>query len=154
MRARVTKLLEVIATKLNLPPAAQPGLLTASGRSTALLSPGNTPLSEDLVKVIFDSDTSVVLDGKPWTPAAEEGEDLSWMTGNADTALMPRKRRRVDDEQGGNAEEWIVKTGQWRLKIQGSRNGKAAVECCFVAVKLDAYSSERARNAQRPFLGG
>ncbi|KAL2179740.1 uncharacterized protein P884DRAFT_327590 [Thermothelomyces heterothallicus CBS 202.75] len=153
MRARVTKLLEVIATKLNLPSAAQPGLLTAPGRSTASLSPGNTPPGEDLVKVILDSDTSVVLDGKPWAPVAEEGEDLSWMTGNADTALMPRKRRRVD-EQGGDAEEWIVKTGQWRLKIQGSRNGRAAVECCFVAVKLDAYSSERARNAQRPFLGG
>ncbi|KAL2160773.1 hypothetical protein VTH06DRAFT_970 [Thermothelomyces fergusii] len=159
MRARVTKLLEVIASKLNLPPAAQPGLLTAPGRSAAASpspSPGNTPLSEDLVKVVLDSHASVVLDGKPWTPAieeVEEGEDGSWMTGNADSALLPRKRRRVDG-QGGDAEEWIVKTGQWRLKIQSCNTGKAAVECCLVAVKLDAYSSEKARNAQRAFLGG
>lgn len=155
MRARVTKLLEVISTKLNLAPATQqPGTLTAPGRSTASLSPGNTLLSEDLVKVVLDSDTSVVLDGKPWTPSPVEGEDLSWMTADVDNTLLPRKRRRVDGQGGGDGEEWIVKTGQWRLKIQSSQNGKAAVECCFVAVKLDAYSSERARNAQRPFLGG
>ncbi|KAL2197051.1 hypothetical protein P885DRAFT_60444 [Corynascus similis CBS 632.67] len=154
MRARVTKLLEVIATKLNLPPTTQlGGLLMASGQNPAVSpSPGNTSLSEDLVKVVLDSETSVVLDGKPWTPNSEE-DDLSWMTGNADTALLPRKRRRVDD-QGEEVEEWIVRTGQWRLRIQGLKNGKAAVECCLVAVKLDAYSSERARNTQRSFLGG
>ncbi|KAK4038144.1 hypothetical protein C8A01DRAFT_17720 [Parachaetomium inaequale] len=154
MRARVTKLLEVVATKLSLPPTTQLGLLMAqgSGRGSASPSPGSTPLSEDLVKVVLDAESSVVLDGKPWAPAAEE-EDMSWMTGNPDTALSSRKRRRVD-EQGGGGEEWIVRTGQWRLRIQGARNGKAAVECCLVAVKLDAFSSERARNGQRSFLGG
>ncbi|KAF6825866.1 btb poz domain-containing protein, partial [Colletotrichum musicola] len=52
------------------------------------------------------------------------------------------------------AEEWVVRTGQWRLKIQGSRSGKSAVECVLVAVKLDAYSSESARNGARGFLNG
>jgi hypothetical protein len=153
MRARLAKLLEIVATKLSLPPTTQLGLLMAqgSGRGSASPSPGNTPLSEDLVKVVLDAESSVVLDGKPWAPAAEE-EDMSWMTGNPDTAPSSRKRRRVD-EPGGD-EEWIVRTGQWRLRIQGARNGKAAVECCLVAVKLDAFSSERARNGQRSFLGG
>ncbi|EAQ84136.1 hypothetical protein CHGG_10540 [Chaetomium globosum CBS 148.51] len=153
MRARVTKLLEVVATKLGLPPTAQlGGLLMGKGTGgSAPPSPGNTPLSEDLVKVLLDSESSVMLDGKPWTPVPEE-EQLAWTTGSIDAALMPRKRKRVDEQ--GDAEEWIVKTGQWRLRLQGARNGKAAVECCLVAVKLDAYSSERARNGQRPFLGG
>jgi hypothetical protein len=150
IRARVTKLLELIATKLNLPPTQALGRLMAPGGGSGP-SPGNTPLSDDLVKVVLDSEASVVLDGKPWAPPSEE-EDMLWTGGDADTSLMPRKRRRVDDATG--AEEWVVRTGQWRLRIQGTRNGKAAVECCLVAVKLDAYSSERGRNGQRLFLGG
>ncbi|KAK4121846.1 hypothetical protein N657DRAFT_99229 [Parathielavia appendiculata] len=152
MRVRMTKLLDVIANKLNLPPTQQlMGLLMAQGEGESPSpSPGNTPLSEDLVKVVIDSDSSVVLDGKPWAPSAEE-EDL-WGGGHIDSSLMSRKRRRAEEGQGGE-EEWIVRRGQWRLRIQGTRNGKAAVECCLVVVKLDVYSSERARNAQRPFLG-
>ncbi|KAK3900545.1 hypothetical protein C8A05DRAFT_45627 [Staphylotrichum tortipilum] len=158
-RARVTKLLEVVATKLNLPPTGQLGLLmTQGGAGPASPSPGNTPLSEDKVKVAIDAESSVVLNGKPWTPpppAVAEEDDLFWMGGaGVESELMSsRKRRRVDDQDVGG-EEWIVKTGQWRLKIQGARNGKAPVECCFVAVKLDAYASERARNGERSFLGG
>ncbi|KAJ4390248.1 hypothetical protein N0V85_007412 [Neurospora sp. IMI 360204] len=85
----------------------------------------------------------------------------------------PRKRRRLDSNPppfgvatvptsplGG--EGWIVKTGQWRLRIQSvtTKNpnnpnpAKASVECCLVAVKLDALSSERRRNERRGFLGG
>ncbi|KAK4102490.1 hypothetical protein N658DRAFT_495199 [Parathielavia hyrcaniae] len=152
MRVRMTKLLEVVSAKLNLPPTQElMGLLMTQGAGEgASPSPGHTPLSEDLVKVVLDSYSSVVLDGKPWAPAAED--DDIWGGGHTDTTLMPRKRRRTDEGQGGE-EEWIVRRGQWRLRIQGTRNGKAAVECCLVAVKLDAYSSERARNAQRPFLG-
>jgi hypothetical protein len=152
MRMRMTKLLEVVSTKLNVPPTQQMGLsMPQGGGQSPSPGPGNTPLSEDLVKVVLDSDSSVVLDGNPWTPAAEE-EDL-WGEESAEMGLMSRKRRRIDDVQGSE-EEWIVRTGQWRLRIQGTRNGKAAVECCLVAVKLDAFSTERARNAQRSFLGG
>jgi hypothetical protein len=68
---------------------------------------------------------------------------------------LGRKRRRLDSPHGtgpGGVEEWIVRTGQWRLRIQAAKNGKAAVECVLVAVKLDAMSSEQARNSQRVFL--
>ena len=153
MRTRVTKLFEVIATKLSLPPTGPLGMLRVhGGASDASPAPGNTPLSEDLVKVVLDSASSVVLDGKPWSPGSEEEDEMSWMGGNPDPEGMSRKRRRVEDQ--GGMEEWVVRTGQWRLRIQGARNAKAAVECCLVAVKLDAYRSERARNAQRSFLGG
>ncbi|KAK4135756.1 hypothetical protein BT67DRAFT_400038 [Trichocladium antarcticum] len=150
---RVAKMLEVVAAKLNLPPTVQPpGLLMADGGESTdsqLATPGNTPLSGDLVKVVLGPEASVVLDGKPWAPGAEE---LFGQVEGVDFESPPRKRRRVDTL--GGTGEWIIKTGQWRLRIQGVKNGKAAVECCLVAVKLDALSSEQGRNVDRPFLGG
>ena len=74
-----------------------------------------------------------------------------------------RKRRRIETESGGPgspatvtgmADEWVVRTGQWRLRIRGAKNGKSAVECVLVAVKIDALSGELARNADRGFLTG
>ncbi|KAF0324757.1 BTB/POZ domain-containing protein [Colletotrichum asianum] len=180
-RARVARMFEVVATKLNLPPTTQPlGLLMASGGAGSQPpTPGHTPLSEDLVRVIIDPDTSITLDGKPYTfdtpgPADDQASSTS-STGqggghespSASTAAVgflpnSRKRRRIDSSgyaAGGShaalaAEEWVVRTGQWRLKIQGTRNGKSGVECVLVAVKLDAYSSESARNSARGFLNG
>ncbi|KAJ0277184.1 hypothetical protein COL940_007935 [Colletotrichum noveboracense] len=180
-RARVARMFEVVATKLNLPPTTQPlGLLMASGGAGSQPpTPGHTPLSEDLVRVIIDLDTSITLDGKPYTfdtpaPADDQASSTS-STGqggghespSASTAaagFLPnsRKRRRIDSSgyaaAGSHAalaaEEWVVRTGQWRLKIQGTRNGKSGVECVLVAVKLDAYSSESARNSARGFLNG
>ncbi|KAH7367150.1 BTB/POZ domain-containing protein [Plectosphaerella cucumerina] len=148
-RARVARLLEVVATKLNLPPTTQPlGLLMASGGAGSQPpTPGHTPLSEDLVRVIVGRDAHVILDGKTWTPPPSEDETVDEGDGS-------RKRRRVDTPAGDAGDEWIVRTGQWRLRIRGSRGGKSPVECVLVAVRLDAYSCESARNASRGFLGG
>ncbi|KAK3315490.1 hypothetical protein B0H66DRAFT_345839 [Apodospora peruviana] len=205
-RTRVAKMFEVIATKLNLPPTTQPlGLLMAKGGvSSQPPTPGNTPLSEDLVRVMMDPEASVVLDGRPWAfpddgdhflgagssvsvgggnmsvPSSAGGVNMHGQEGNdspmsAHTPMQlplpsARKRRRIDSHDrtpgggpgisiGGTAgvssgEEWVVRNGLWRLRIQGAKNGKSAVECMLVAVKLDAMSSEHARNAQRGFLGG
>lgn len=50
---------------------------------------------------------------------------------------------------------WLVRTGQWRLKIQGAKKkDRGGVECVLVAVKVDALSGERARNEARGFLSG
>ncbi|KAF9878899.1 BTB/POZ domain-containing protein [Colletotrichum karsti] len=180
-RARVARLFEVVATKLNLPPTTQPlGLLMASGGAGSQPpTPGHTPLSEDLVRVTIDAETSIILDGKPHTFEAPEDLHVGNVSANSSTGqggghesptagstsnFLPnsRKRRRIDSLGNAatgshaalGAEEWVVRTGQWRLKIQGSRNGKSAVEVVLVAVKLDAYSSENARNAARGFLNG
>ncbi|POR38360.1 Activator 1 subunit 3, partial [Tolypocladium paradoxum] len=60
-KARVAKLLEVLATKLNLPPTTQPlGLLMAAGgASSQPATPGNTPLSEDLVRVSLEPESAI-----------------------------------------------------------------------------------------------
>jgi len=210
VKARVAKLFEVVATKLNLPPTTQPlGLLMASGgASSQPATPGNTPLSEDLVRVLIEPDAHVVLDGRVlegFSSVAVVGGsgngsgsvDVEEMThamstsssiGREDTHMLSssstttttaaaivhesstgsvshpsasRKRKRLDMSHTWTTagvgsvpvpEEWIVRTGQWRLRIQGTRGGKSAVECVLVAVKIDAYSCERARNASRGFL--
>jgi len=136
------------------------------------------------VRVVLDPEASITLDGRPYVPEDEYpsysfggvggggGGAMSVPSsaggagGGQDSPVsssMPlglglgRKRRRLDSPHGtgpGGVEEWIVRTGQWRLRIQAAKNGKAAVECVLVAVKLDAMSSEQARNSQRVFLGG
>ncbi|KAK1593663.1 BTB/POZ domain-containing protein [Colletotrichum navitas] len=176
-RARIARLFEVVATKLNLPPTTQPlGLLMASGGAGSQPpTPGHTPLSEDLVRVSIDADTSVTLDGKPYvldaddlhptnhpmSAASSTAGGLESPTASSSFQPNSRKRRRVDShgyvaagQAALAADEWVVRTGQWRLKIQGSRGGKSSVEVVLVAVKLDAYSSENARNAARGFLKG
>ncbi|KAM7206423.1 hypothetical protein V8F20_002772 [Naviculisporaceae sp. PSN 640] len=200
-RIRIAKMFEVIATKLNLPPTTQPlGLLMAKGgASSGPPTPGNTPLSEDLVRVIMDAEASIVLDGRPWVPDDEILAAAGWgaapvysssgyarsgsvglgggnslsapgsTTGQGDSPLpvpSSRKRRRLDSYSAGGGvglgggsiaptgEEWVVKNGMWRLRIQGSKNGKSSVECVLVPVKLEAMSSEQVRNSQRGFLGG
>ena len=180
VKQRIARLFEVIAVKLKLPPTTQPlGLLMAAGGAGSTpASPGNTPLSEDLVRIVIDSDTHVMLDGKPHSYRAVDNDEIATAMSASSLAgegggggekqdsplssgggggyyFPPRKRRRTDMPPSGTAEEWVVRTGQWRLKIQGSRGGgRGAVECVLVAVKLDAYSSELARNAQRGFLRG
>ncbi|KUI60981.1 hypothetical protein VP1G_08173 [Cytospora mali] len=189
-RTRVTKLFEVIASKLNIPPTTQPlGLLMASGgASSQPATPGNTPLSDDLVKCVLEAETAITLDGRrytghipldPWNEDPETNGDVSAPSSvgpsgigsptslTAGLSLNPsRKRRRVadgsvagcmdGDAAGGgglpNGGYWLIRTGQWRLRIQGAKNGRGGVECVLIAVKLDALSGEHARNEARSFL--
>ncbi|KAI1403344.1 hypothetical protein F4819DRAFT_232005 [Hypoxylon fuscum] len=171
VKVRVARLFEVVATKLNLPPTTQPlGLLMASGgASSQPPTPGNTPLSEDLVRVIIEPETHIMLDGKTYNNSTESVDELAVAMsstssighgGGQDSPVSSigyfgpsRKRRRID-LSSHTSDEWIVRTGQWRLRIQGSRNGKSAIECVLIAVKIDAYSTEQAKNAQRGFLKG
>jgi hypothetical protein len=169
-RARVARLLEVVATKLNLPPTTQPlGLLMVSGSGgvgSQPATPGNTPLSEDLVRVDLDAAACITLNGRDYVYRGPPGDELppTHVETPETASHNPRKRRRaaddddhhhnsVDDDGRDWFDEWIVRTGQWRLRIQPSQGGKAAVECVLEAVKIDAYSHERARNKARKFLG-
>ncbi|UKZ77263.1 hypothetical protein TrVFT333_004983 [Trichoderma virens FT-333] len=160
-KARVARLLEVVATKLNLPPTTQPlGLLMAAGgASSQPATPGNTPLSEDLVRVVFEAESSIILNGEDYEgdlSRYDAEEATPAITPDAETPVNPRKRRRtgesIDIGIFNEGQEWAVKTGQFRLRIQESKGGKSSVECVFVAVKIDAVSSERGRNKTRKFL--
>lgn len=156
VKKRITRLFEVVGNKLNLPTTQPLGLLMASGgASSQPASPGNTGLSEDLVKVVFEN-TAVVLDGKPWRADAGLGVENEYEVASDSSQSGTRKRRRVDgmgvDET--EAAVWTVKTGQWRLRVQAWTNGKSGVECILFAVKLNAVSDELALNERRSFLSG
>ncbi|ETS79342.1 hypothetical protein PFICI_09195 [Pestalotiopsis fici W106-1] len=179
IKARIAKLFEVIAAKLNLPPTTQPlGLLMArGGAGSQPPTPGHTALSEDLVRIAIEPDAYIELDGSvfpthtadademppaPFSSHSSMGRGMSESDSPASSMSglfgNPRKRRRLDITPAGQAAptassgEWVIKKGQWRLKIQASQGGKSAVECVLVAVRLEAYSSEQDRNAQRGFL--
>ncbi|KAG5953339.1 hypothetical protein E4U53_005985 [Claviceps sorghi] len=184
-KTRVGKLLQVIATKLNLPPTTQPlgPLMASGGAASQPATPGNTPLSQDdLVRVVLGPEASITLDGREYVSPSERNYNCnaalescmpshfssassasatapvsSSCHANGDTApqAYSRKRKRADGE-GTSPEDgprsWTIMTGQWRLRILPAKGGKSAVECVFVAVKIDAVSSERGRNRARGFL--
>lgn len=160
-KTRISRLFEVIATKLNLPTVQPLGLLMKrGGASSAPASPGNTAISQDQVKVSIDSDSWVQLDGKEWKREKEDFDGNSIIASPASSApgYPSIKRRRIDVATGedttGEEESWIIRTGQWRLRLQQVQGVKRGVECVLVAVKLDAISGEMARNARRGFLAG
>ncbi|GKU15801.1 unnamed protein product [Fusarium langsethiae] len=129
-KARIAKLFELVSSKLNS---------FQTNQSPAL---GNALLTDDYVRVVLEPESAIILDGKDYL------EDF--IKNESSGSNYPRKRRRVDGDS--EDEEWVVKTGQWRLRIQYSPNGRG-VECILVAAKLDAMTSQLARNMSRGFLG-
>ncbi|KAI9797352.1 MAG: hypothetical protein M1833_005532 [Piccolia ochrophora] len=208
-KARISSLFQVVANKMNLPTNQPLGLLMLSGGAgNQPASPGNTPLSNDQVKIRIERDAHIILDGErywgdrsefgaqddvdyddsfsaPANPALGDGgggtglsnvapqsagassaggrsapgSSPNWppppqlSTGNPRGAPPRRQRRRRGslDDFG----EWIVRKGQWRLRVQPAADaskGSSGMEVVMMAVKLDAVSGEVGRNAQRGFL--
>ncbi|KAM0302047.1 hypothetical protein HYE67_004190 [Fusarium culmorum] len=129
-KARVAKLFELVSSKLSS---------FQTNQSPAL---GNALLTDDYVHVALEPESAIILDGKDYL------EDF--IRNESSGSDYPRKRRRVDGDS--EDEEWVVKTGQWRLRIQHALNGRG-IECVLVAAKLDAMTSQQARNMSRGFLG-
>ncbi|KAF2232027.1 hypothetical protein EV356DRAFT_525612 [Viridothelium virens] len=179
---RVSALLGVVASKMNLPATGQPlGLMMlqsggVGGLATQAVSPGTSGLSEERVKVVLEEGVADVrVDGRVWEGGGGGGERTAAEKGEAEVEEFEaifefegregrgraRKRRKVDvEEEGGmgmvgmegeGSKTWIVKNGHWRLRAQ--HDGKGGMEVVLVAVKIDAYTSEKPRNAQRIFLG-
>ena len=66
----------------------------------------------------------------------------------------PLTKKRKTRGAPSNLGEWIIKTGLWRLRVQPNPQDtiRGGFEVAFLGVKIDAYSSERARNVRRSFL--
>lgn len=170
-KARIARLFELIATKLNLPTSQPLGLLMKNGGvNTHPLSPGRAPISGGLVHVELGRECFVTLDGREWRlPSSSQTQHRaefseSEVEGDGEPS---RKRQRMETDAGrkrevGDKEEkedtWIVKTGQWRLRVQQSAfmnplTGKGGPEIVLVGVKIDAVREEWGRNRARGFLG-
>lgn len=220
-KARITSLFQVVANKMNLPNSAPLGLMMSTGGAASQsVSPGNTPLSEDRVKIRIDRDTHIMLDGEeytadcfgrdnenemeyydssprpsriraplsstpspgsglqpssPWPPIPaphqrqqHQPRTVSFPpyhnpTSGAKSPARKRQRQGSLDEFG----EWMIRKGQWRMRVQprpeagnyvpgpgpgvdGSEG--SGMEIVLVAVKLDAISGQRGRNSLRGFL--
>ena len=171
-RVRIARMLEVIATKLSLPSTSQPlGLLmTSGGAESQPPSPGLTSLcDQDHVRVSIDENTAIELDGRPhsWT-APFWNDDTGGLHADYEEHNSPlRKRRRTTGgitlstldtslatvSTRAEGYEWIIKNALWRMRIRASPSVRRPAECVLVAVKLEAYSCEAARNASCSFLG-
>lgn len=192
-KARITSLFQVVANKMNLPTNLPLGLMMSSGGVAAQpVSPGNTPLSEDRVKIRIEQDAHLLLDGEEYLMdsstidaydysggqevVVENGSStyMSASTGRGSTSNRPasdqgglfqpsrssstkppaRKRKR----QGSLEEfgEWVIRKGQWRLRVQPRPEQPNQIEnrmeIVLYAVKLDAISGQKGRNALRDFL--
>jgi hypothetical protein len=66
-----------------------------------------------------------------------------------------KKRKRTPGSGSDKMGEWIIRTAQWRLRVQPNPNDsiRGGFEIVFIGVKIDAYSSEHARNSRKSFLG-
>jgi hypothetical protein len=185
-KARISSLFQVIADKMNLSSNLPLGLMMSSGgASAAPASPANTPLSEDRVRIRIGPDAHIILDGQDHIreddtldhqhnldidPDPPSGSSSRLATPTVSTWSDPtarppsarppptkkRKRRGSLDDFG----EWIIRSGQWRIRVQPrvdmSPKGRdaegAGMEITLCAVKLDAFSGQRGRNMAREFL--
>lgn len=90
----------------------------------------------------LDRETDLTIDGQ-----GDDAQCRANATTDEPDNGPPAKRARLDDSERG---PWIVRKGQWRLQIQENANGTYGA--VLVAVKLDVYTTPRARNQTRKFL--
>ncbi|KAL4806726.1 hypothetical protein BDV18DRAFT_119359 [Aspergillus unguis] len=132
-QSRVASLLQVICEKSGAPNPA-----SSAGRS---------------IHVSFTEETDLTLNGyqqddyfpgtvsdKPQAKRRRVGDTASGLAGTGNDT-------NSDDEYS-----WIVRNGQWRVVIRSGQS-PGHVEFTLIAVKLDVYTTERARNRRQPFLG-
>ena len=160
---------------MNLPVTQPLGLMMmerGAGVASLPVSPGNTGVSEEKVKVRVGMDADVVVDGRRWSVGGdddeeedddeddegEEGEEMDVEPSSAGASRSRKRRRRRGKEDRDEGEDWVVRKAQWRLRVQpvsgggGQASGKSGMEVILGAVKIEAFSSERGRNAARGFL--
>lgn len=212
---RVSALLQVVTNKLGLPVSHEypMGLKMINdrmnGASSGPASPGNTPLSDDKVKIRIGPECYINLDGEelwdrdgvpvveldhhqypPPPPTTTESDSdagrsspsIQWpspshsrppsakpqqqpppppppppplplqqnlpippsLTANSKKRL--KRKASIEDSH-----EWIMKRGQFRLRVQQSGAGKG-MAAILVGVKLEVLSGEYGRNSKRGFL--
>lgn len=94
------------------------------------------------IKFRLEPETSLIIDGQ------NDSQCLTSVRAGIESLdAPPTKRARVE---GSDVNPLIVRTGQWRLQVQAS--APETYEAVLVAVKLDIYTTPRARNQSRQFL--
>ncbi|KAK2762322.1 hypothetical protein FQN54_001332 [Arachnomyces sp. PD_36] len=154
-KARISSLLQVISNKVNL--AAESASSPENPRPQP--SQRRVALSDESVWALIDRNADIQLDGEPYTfdGNLQGGRGITESTHAEDPSRSgsvnepPSKRRRPGDDRG----QWVIRRGQWRLRLQPSpRPGDSVkVDLVIIPVKLDAFTEPRSRNMGRRFLG-
>jgi len=90
-----------------------------------------------------------------WQPQQHSGLSRPPSTAAGPSYGQPARKKRKRRGSMDETSEWTVKRGQWRVRIQtvhGKDGRPVGLEAILVAVKLEAFSSEYARNMNRTFL--
>ncbi|TID18077.1 btb poz domain-containing protein [Venturia nashicola] len=166
-KARIASLLSVVANKLNLPATMSLGLMmlqSGGGIAKMPTSPAHSGISGEKVRVSIHHDAFITVDGGAieWDMTDDDDADSEADDEDGDVFPSPKQKvilgmpkvkrwkegRLIDREM-----EWIVRRGQWRLRVERAENDSGRVEVSLRAVRLDCFSEERERNARREFLG-
>ncbi|KAF2756968.1 hypothetical protein EJ05DRAFT_422116, partial [Pseudovirgaria hyperparasitica] len=143
--ARISSLFQVIANKMGLPATQALGLMmleSGGGVAAQPVSPANSGVSGEKVKIRIDGDAYVEVDGQAVSVDAGAA-------GNASSAEDDLEEM-MDFDQDEEV-TWIVRRAHWRLRIvPGEEVGR--MEVIMVAVRVEAFTSERVRNLSRGFL--
>lgn len=168
--SRITRLFSIIADKMNLPVTQPLGLMLlerGAGVASLPISPRNTGVSDERVKVRIGPDADVTVDGKKRILNSDDDDDAAYGDSEMDVDLTPDRstrsrssrsqRRRTGQRDPSEGEEWIVTKAQWRLRVQpmpcaAAQSGRSGMEIILGAVKIEAYSHGRSRNVAREFL--
>jgi len=124
---RMTSLLKIIASKMGLP-STQTLIKTQPGNP--LLAAATARASETRFKVLIDSDCALTIDGQDNNVA----NVTSW---------------KSEENQ-----EWVLRRAHWRIRVEpadGAEDGD--MQAVLEAVKVEAFTKEKSRNAMRGFLG-
>ncbi|ELQ38627.1 BTB/POZ domain-containing protein [Pyricularia oryzae Y34] len=108
----------------------------------------------DQLVAIIDKDAAITLDGKPFTGHRDADDladiDVDALTVGTDGPARKRRKTVASRQRPGiETAGWVIRTGQWRLR---TRCLHGTLECLFVAVKLEAFSSEHSSNSMAEFL--
>lgn len=125
-KARVASLLQIVAGKI--------------GNSVNLVP-------DATVRFEINADTDLILDGG----TADAAVHIRTNHESQGKVAPESKKRKLDSHSEPGAVEWMVRKGQWRLRVERDPVS-GGTEIVLVAVKLDASTNERARNMVRKFL--
>jgi hypothetical protein len=148
-RARIASLFQVIANKMGMPATLPLGLMmikNGGGVATQPISPANSGLSGDRVRIRIERSSWIEVDGQEleWEEDAEGSLDNE--EGGDQTAIPSAKQI-----SGVMEREWIIRKALWRLRMEKSRESDRT-EVVLVAVKIEAVTEQRNRNKRRGFL--
>ncbi|KAF2492137.1 hypothetical protein BU16DRAFT_551847 [Lophium mytilinum] len=165
--ARITSLFSVAAAKMGLPATQPLGLMmlqNGGGVAAQPMSPANSGLSESRVRVRWESDAWIEVDGV--AVEVVSGEDgvvgVQRVKGNSKDRDGDEEMEELDGEDdewvwGGakheeEEREWVVKKGHWRLRVEPVDGETGRMQIVMCPVRIEAMSSERTRNRRRGFL--